>query len=283
MKKAICWMAATALLSGCAASQPPATPAAPRGTMLAYAAPAPVTVAYQFSDSSGFVIEGGAIGMIRVSVRTSGVIEATHTAKGPDVEVRLKMVDFDGSFANSATGTTTHATETDVQGEAVLTVTPQGVLTINQLPTTTRQAQAVGVASGFFRRFTVRLPRGAAQRGAVWTDTVTATEETGGTRSSVTDVVTATWARDTVLNGRTLHVITHNTRRTLDVSGTSEGVEIAQKLTGRASGYTLWDAQRSVIAERLETTELSGSFDLPAMGLTGLPVRASGTGRITLR
>ena len=283
MRNAFCWLAVAVLVSGCAATPPAAAPSAPRGNALAYSAAAPTTVSYQFADSSGFVIEGGAIGAIRVSVRTSGIVDAAQTPKGSDVELRLKLVDFDGSFANSATGSTTNATETDVQGEAVMTLTPRGELTINQLPTTTRAAQAVGVASGFFRRFTIRLPRGPVQRGATWIDTVSVSEETAGTRSAVTDIVTATWARDTVVNGRTLHVINHNTQRTLQVSGTSEGVEIAQKLTGPATGYTLWDAQRGVIAERFETTDLSGSFDLPAMGLTGLPVRASGSGRLTLR
>jgi hypothetical protein len=102
-------------------------------------------------------------------------------------------------------------------------------------------------------------------------------------KSSVQDVVTSTWARDTTVAGRTLNVITHSTLRRLDVAGTSEGVEIAQKLSGTSTGYTLWDAQRNVVVERYETTSLSGTFDLPAMGLKGLPVTAQGSGRLTLR
>jgi hypothetical protein len=157
------------------------------------------------------------------------------------------------------------------------------VLNIDQLPTVSRAAQQVGMGAGFFRRFVVRLPSGPVQRGSSWTDTISATEESAGVRSKVTDVVTATWARDTTVAGRLLHVINHSAQRTLDVAGASEGVEIAQKLTGTATGYTLWDAQRNLLVERFEATELSGTFDLPAMGLTGLPVTAQGAGRITLR
>jgi hypothetical protein len=275
-------LAAAVLLGGCAAA-PNATTPAPAGMRMAYATTAPATVTYQFSDSSGFNIQGGAIGDIRVTAQASGTAEAAYAPKGTDVEMRLRITDLTGAFTNSAMGGATNVTEADVQGEAVLTVSPTGVMTIGQLPTASRAAQGIGMGAGFFRRFIVRLPPGPVQRGASWTDTVTATDEGAGVRSSVRDVVTATWARDTVVAGRTFNVITHSAQRTLEVSGTSEGVEIAQKLSGTASGYTLWDGQRNLIVERFESTALSGTFDLPAMGLTGLPVTASGSGRITVR
>jgi hypothetical protein len=270
------------LLAGCASA--PSTPStAPAGVRLAYAAAAPLDLVYEFSDSSGFNIQGGAIGDIRVSTQASGTASASYAPKGADVELRLKITDLTGSFSNSAMGGTTSVTEADVQGEAVVGVSPAGVLTIVQLPTTTRNAQGIGLGAGFFRRFVVRLPPQPVQRGASWTDTVSATDESGGIRSSVRDIVTATWARDTVVAGKTLNLITHATQRTLEIAGSSDGVEIAQKLNGTASGYTLWDGQRNVVVERFERTDLSGTFDLPAMGVSGLPVTAKGSGRITLR
>ena len=248
-----------------------------------YAAAAPATVTYAFTDSSTFHIQGGAIGDIRATIAGVGIAEATFTPKAPDVEMRMRLTDFTGSFSNSAVGGTTNVTEADVTGEAVMTITPRGLVTVNQTPNATRAAQSVGISGSFFRRFTLRLPGARVERGASWVDTVTANEDNAGTRARVHDIVSSTWARDTVINGRTLNVITHTTQRTLEISGTSEGVEIAQKLTGTASGLTLWDAERNLIAERIETTDLSGTFDLPAMGITGLPVKASGTGRISLR
>lgn len=273
------------LLGGCASAPTGevGTAGTPVGTSLGYAAAAPATVSYAFADSSGFNIKGGAIGDIRATVRTSGTADVSYAQNANDVELRVKLIDFTGAFTNSAVGGTTAVTEADVQGEAVLSVSPRGAVTVSQLPTATRQAQSVGVGASMFRRFTVRLPGARVQRGAAWVDTVSTNEETGGTRAYVRDIITSTWARDTVVNARTLNVITHSIQRRLEISGTSEGVEIAQKLTGTALGHTLWDAQRNIVVERLETTDLSGTFDLPAMGLTGLPVTASGSGRITLR
>ncbi|HEY0303843.1 MAG TPA: hypothetical protein VGC44_02675 [Longimicrobiales bacterium] len=275
-------ISAGVLLAACSAT-PPGAPPAPTGVTLRYAATAPATVTYQFADSSGFNIRGGAIGEINVTARGTGTADATLAPKGTDVELRIKITDLVGSFTNSAMGGTINATESDVTGEAVLTLSPRGVMTIGQLPTTTRNAQGVGMGAGFFRRFTVRLPAGPIQRGATWTDTVTASDDNSGVKSTVNDVVTSTWARDTVVAGRTLNVLTHSTQRTMEISGSSEGVQIAQKLSGTATGYTLWDAQRSLIVERYENTDLSGTFDLPAMGVSGLPVTAKGFGRITLR
>lgn len=284
MKSPLSFLAGIAALAACAPATTTTTTPAPVGTTLAYVAPAaPVTMEYGFADSSSFNIQGGAIGDIRATTRSTGTASATYAAKGSDVELRIRITDLAGSFTNSAMGGTNSATEADVTGEAVITVLPRGALTIQQLPTASRAAGQMGMGAAFFRRFVTRLPTVRSQHGTVWTDTITASEDASGMKSSVQDIVTSTWARDTTIAGRTLNVFTHSVQRRLEVAGTSEGVQIVQKLTGTATGHTLWDAQRSLVVERSETTSLSGTFDLPAMGLTGLPVTAQGTGRITLR
>jgi hypothetical protein len=283
MKTTIAWAAAAAVFSACAPAATTTTPAAPAGTAFAYSVAAPITATYEFNDSSSFNIQGGGIGDIRATTRSTGTVSATYAASGSNVELRIRVTDLAGSFTNSAMGGTTNATEADVTGEAILAVGPRGTLTINQLPTASRAAGQMGMGAAFFRRFVLRLPATPIQPGANWTDTITASEDAGGMKSSVTDIVTFTWARDTTVTGRTLNLITYATHRKLDVSGNSEGVQIAQNLTGTATGHALWDPQRNLIVERSESTRLSGTFDLPAMGLTGLPVTAQGIGRITLR
>ena len=275
-------LAAAVLLAGCA-SAPAGGPAASPGVTLAYQATAPETLTYSFNDSSAFTISGGAIGDIRVSATSVGTVEAAVTPKETGLEMRMRVTDLEASASNSAMGATLNATESDVTGEAVVTVSPRGEHNIAQLPTISRTAQQTGVGAAFFRRFVVRLPAEPVRVGSTWTDTINAVEESAGIRSSVTDIVTSTWVRDTTVNGRTLNVIAHSTQRTLDVSGNSDGVQISQKLSGTATGETLWDPERHVVAERYESMDLSGTFDLPAMGLSGLPVSAKGSARITLR
>jgi hypothetical protein len=116
--------------------------------------------------------------------------------------------------------------------------------------------------------------------GAVWVDTISATDENAGTKASLNDIVTSTFVKDTVVNGRTLALITTTSQRTLNVTGTSQGVEIAQKLIGTSTGTVLWDIQQKLLVDRTEKGELAGTFDLPAMGVTGLPITAHGALRI---
>jgi hypothetical protein len=73
--------ASAALIAGCAAV-PATAPPVPTGTSLTYAVTAPVTVMYEFADSSGFNIRGGAIGDIAVTARASGTAEAAQSPKG---------------------------------------------------------------------------------------------------------------------------------------------------------------------------------------------------------
>jgi hypothetical protein len=281
MNRRLATLACAALTSACATA--PAAPKAPPGLLLGYSAAAPGALTYEFSDSSGFTIQGGAIGNIEAIISGAGTA-VVHSAAAPEgVTMTVSLADFNGSFTNSAGGGTTNATEADVVGSARISVSPRGVVTVNELPFATRAAQSVGIGANFFRRFTLRLPGARVQRGASWVDTVAVTEDNAGAKAAVRDIVTSTWARDTVVAGRTLLVVTHTTQRTLDISGTSEGVQIAQHLTGTSSGVTLWDAQSNAIVSRTETTDLSGTFDLPAMAVTGLPVKAAGKGRITLR
>lgn len=281
MNRRHAWLICAAALSACAST--PTMPPQPAGTMLAYGVVAPATYEYSFSDTSGFSIEGGAIGNIKATITGAGTAELQYAPAPTGIDLTVTLTKFAGTFTNTAAGGMTNATEADVQGPARLQVDPQGTLTVAALPTASRAAQAVGVGASFFRRFTLRLPGALVRPGAAWTDTVLVNEETAGTRAAVSDIVHSTWVRDTTVSGRTLNVITHATQRTLNISGTSEGVEIAQRLTGTASGVTLWDPSRSLIVERTETTDLSGTFDLPAMGISGLPVTAAGSGRITLR
>jgi hypothetical protein len=284
MKSQLTFIAGLVALTACAPATTTTTAPIPAGTALAYVAPAaPLSLEYVFADSSSFNIQGGAIGDIKATTRSSGTASATYAANGSDLELRVRITDLAGSFTNSAMGGTTNATEADVTGEAVLTVGPRGTMTVGQLPVSSRAASQIGMGAAFFRRFVIRLPAGQIQRGSSWTDTIATSEDATGMKSSVEDVVTSTWARDTTIAGRTLNVITHAIQRKLDISGSSEGVQIVQKLTGTAVGHSLWDSQRNIVVERFETTNLSGTFDLPAMGLTGLPLTAQGAGRITLR
>lgn len=275
------WLVSFLFLPACA-SAPTTTPVQPASRAIAYAVPTPATATYVFADSSSFDIQSGAMGNIHVSIGSTGTAEIGYAPKGTDVEATIRITQLAGSMTNSQMGGGPTASQTDIEGPAVLTVSPRGVATVTTLPKLTQAVEQIGVTEGFFRRFFVRLPGAGAQPGTVWVDTVTANEKHEDVTSDLRDIVTSTLVGDSVVNGQRLAHITTTTARTLTVSGTNQGVAIAQKLTGTSRGSILWDAQRNLLVERIEQTELGGTFDLPQMGMTGLPLTARGTGRLTL-
>lgn len=273
---------AAAILPACASAPPAASPA-PSGMVLSYADAAPANLTYAFADSSGFNIQGGAIGNIDVKIGSSGTATVAYAQSAGALQTTITVTDFAGSMTNSAAGGGPSATETDITGATVVAVSPTGTPTVTTMPALTKSAESVGLNRSFFRRFFIKLPGGTRNPGATWVDTVSFTDESGGTKVDVRDILTSTFVKDTVVSGRTLAVIATTADRVLKVTGVSEGVQIAQNLTGKTTGRALWDVQRRALVERAEVSELSGTFDLPQMGMTGLPVTARSASKVSLR
>jgi hypothetical protein len=238
---------------------------------------------YEFTDSTVSDIQGGGIGNIRVTIGTRGLAEVKFEPQATDLKVTVTLKEFQGTFANSAGGGTLNATLADITGPAILSLTPRGVVTMTQQPQISPTFRQVSGSEQTFRRFFLRLPGRVVQPGSSWTDTVTNAETSDGMTTRTRNIVRATYVRDTVVEGKTLKLITATSDRTLDVSGTSQGIEIRQKLTGTANGTILWDSERNLTVWRSEAANLSGTFDLPAMNLSNMPITATGRATVQLK
>lgn len=278
------WLVALAFLAACASAPTKPVPApAAAGKALMYALPAPNAATYTFADSSSFDIQGGAIGDIHATIGTAGVADVSYAQKGAALEATIRVVQFAGSMTNSAATGGPSATEKEIDGAAVITVSGRGAPRITMMPKLTPLIQQLGMGEAFYRRLFVRLPAMRVKPGATWADTLSGTDSTANTKTTYRDIVTGTFVRDSVVNGRSLAYITTSAQRSLHVSGTNQGVQIAQTLSGFATSNVLWDADRKLLVDRREHTELSGTFDLPSMNVTGLPVTAHGNGHLALR
>ncbi len=276
------------LSTGCATrptgSAPGAAPVAPPARPLAYGQPPTPTLAYEFADTSTSDIQAGAAGAIRVSTGASGTADLKFEPSGGDQKVTLTFRQYSGSFSNSAGGGTMAATAADIKGPVVLSLSPRGVVTLPQRPETTQAFRTISGCDNIFRRFFVRLPARSVRPGATWTDTIASEESCGeGLTTKLQNIARSTYARDTVVAGRTFNVITSEAERTLEVSGTTQGVEIIQKLKGTANGLTLWDPEKRAVFSRSENATLTGMFDLPAMSMTNMPISATGRSILQLK
>ena len=259
-------------------------PAAATTRTIAYVAPsAPQLLTYEFADTTSSDIQAGPVGSIRVNIGNKGVADLRFEPAGSDQKVTFTLKEFAGSFSNSAGGGTVTATAADMKGAAVMTVTPRGVVTITQRPELSTSFRAVSGSESIYRRFFARVPGRAAAPGATWTDTLSIEETNDGVTSKLRNIVVSTYARDTAIAGKTFYLITGDGDRSLEVRGTTQGVEIVQRLAGKMSTITLWDPERNVAAFRDETATLTGTFDLPAMSMLNLPITATGRSVLRLR
>ena len=263
------------------APPPIVIPPAPERT-LAYGAPGGMAT-YQFTDTVVSDIQGGAIGTIRVSIGVRGAAELRIVPAGTDLQVTATFKEFAGSFTNSAGGGVVTASAADITGPLVMTVTPRGVVTVTQQPQLSPAFRAVSTTEQTHRRFFLRLPGRPVPVGGTWTDTVLTEETNDGITSRVNNIVWSSYARDTTIAGRTLNIIISRIDRTLDISGTSQGVDIVQKLRGTANSTAVWDPDRRLLVWRNESANMTGTFDLPAMNMMNMPITASGRTTVQLR
>lgn len=276
------------LLVGCGSAgreaPPPVEPVVP-ALPLAYGPPvlSAVVATYEFTDTLVSDIQGGAIGTIRVSIGVRGLADLAFDTTASDLRVTATFKEFAGSFSNSAGGGVVTASVADITGPLVMSVTPRGVVTVTQQPQLSPAFRAVTGTEQTHRRFFVRLPGRAVEPGGTWADTIITEETNDGLTSRVRNIVRSTYSRDTVVAGKEMIVIISTTDRSLDITGSSQGVEIRQKLNGIANGTAIWDPQRKLIFWRAESTTLTGSFDLPSMNMSNMPITASGRTTVQLR
>lgn len=273
-----------ALLAACksGAPEPPVltTPAEPVTAIMYRTPSAPTSLSYSFADTTHSNIQAGPAGTINVTITSRGTAELRFE---PDSKVSVTLTEFVGQFSNSAGGGTMQATLADIKGPAVFSLDARGVATLISRPEMSANFRTVVGSENNLRRFFARVAGGPVQPGTAWTDTLTAEESNEGINSRLRNIVRITYVRDTVIAGRTLYVLTGEGERWLDVSGVSQGVEIVQKLTGRITATVLWDPVRSALVLKDERATLTGTFDLPAMSLTGLPINATGRTLIQLK
>lgn len=240
--------------------------------LFSYDVPAANPAVYESGDSTRFTIELGPMQEYEVNVTSSGAAELRFEPAGPDLRVTLRFLRFSGRYEPQGENAITAGLD-DVRGAYVVRLTRGGKVEIEQSPEVSREFQQIAGWSSLVRSYFVPLPGRAVERGATWTDTITSREEMEGMVGEFRAVVTSTWSRDTVLSGRVLRVIDSNAETTLTIEGDVQGTSFVQRLSGPTKTITLWDAERRVLVDRREHGQLTGTIDLPGVGIQDAPIR----------
>lgn len=271
-------LAATA----CAGGGAPGARAPAPDPPLAYGMPPVTPLVYGTADTVRIEMEIAGTA-VQVAVHARSTMEAGFTHAGGDaLNAIIRYTAMEGSFSNSMAAPI-RISDSDIPAPATLRLDPRGEATVVDLPEATETFRQVFGSEGAYRRLFIRLPGRVVQTGAVWTDTVSLSEDVGPMVNETTQVITSTLAGDTVVNGVRLQIINSEISGTTRISGSNQGFEFRQILNGASTAVTLWDPVRRTIVERTETTNAQGSMEMPAMGMTGLPVRMTSTAIIRLQ
>lgn len=273
------WLALAMLAAGCSSSGPGSP--APGGAALAYTQPTSGPLSYQVGDTA--VVTMDIMGNpVQINMMSQAVVGLSLDPVGDGLAGTLTFASLSGEMSNSM-GPGLSVGDADKPGPTRLTVDPRGMVTVTSKPEISSTLAQVLGSETYVQRMFVRLPGRVVPPGTSWTDTVSVNEETAGMSTAVRSVVTSTLRGDTTVAGARLLVIDSKIDATQQVSGMNQGVEVHQNIAGTMNAVTLWDPARGVLVERREEGVLTGTMELPAMGMSGLPVNVRQMQVIRLR
>lgn len=262
---------AALLLAGAACSSAPGPGApAPGGAALAWTRPTSAPLTYEIGDTAvvSMDIMGNAM---QVNARSASTVAITLARAAAGLDATITFQSVSGEYSTPM-GPALTLGDADKPGPTRMTVDPRGAATVTSRPELSTVALQILGSDSYVQRMFVRLPGRAVEPGARWTDTIPVNEEAAGMVTTGRNVVVSTLRGDTTIAGTRLLVIDSEITSTQQVSGSNQGVEVRQSLTGTSTAVTLWDPALGALVQRTETGVLSGSMELPGMGMSGMPV-----------
>jgi hypothetical protein len=112
------------------------------------------------------------------------------------------------------------------------------------------------------------LPGRELGLGETWTDTVRAAPTAEGMTFNVEVHIHGTYARDTVVDGRTLNVLEIATDMIMTAEGTAQGMNVVQEVSSEGTETVLWDSARRMAVHRDATATMTGTTSMPQMGMS---------------
>lgn len=248
-------------------------PQGPGPAGLAYGDPDPNPATYTFSDSATFTVDAPGYGIMEMETTRDGTAELHFRPSQGGYHVRVRFPELRSAFRNPAQGTSL-SDESEIDGPVGVELSFTGELAVVDTPGLSAELLEVTGAEGLVRPLFVRLPGRSVGPGASWIDTTRTLEERAGTVSRGMSVTTSTVLGDTVVSGQRLLRIGTTAFTSVEIDGVSGGVEIEQRMTGTLHGRVLWDEGSSLLVERVESGDLSGSLGLPGTGVAPMPISA---------
>jgi hypothetical protein len=245
-------LAAVSFLAAACGGAPPSPPA------LAYGEGPGGDVAYDFADTTEIDVSvmGQSLQLSQRGVATYDV-SVVNTSAGVDVVMTVRALDATLSQPMGA------PVRVD---ESALTATPTVADEASQM------VSGLSLAHGFFPR----LPGRAALPGDSWVDTVSWSGREGPGVRSERAVLHYTVVGDTVVDGRSLLMISLTGQTTVTNELVIAGMAVSQRSDLEVEGHVLWDFRGGTLFEQVRRASGRGEVSVP-MAPGPLPIRVRTT------
>lgn len=183
-------------------------------------------------------------------------VTMANTATGADV--RMSVTDLDASISNPM-GAPMTVDESSVDGTLVFSLDRRGDATVESLPTVGIEASQMVSATSLANAFFPGLPGQALTAGESWVDTVSYEgKDPSGLRSAEESIVTYTVVGPDTYEGRAVLRISFEGTSTVSNDFDMQGMSLSQESEAELQGHVLWDHQRGVMVERVQSSAGSG-------------------------
>lgn len=271
----------TLLLVVLAACSGPAT-TSPSGALM-YTVPQTSSVTYFAESSQNIGIDAGPMGTMTMTASSEATIGVAFAeAADGGVQVTTTFEELSASMTQPMGGSLT-ATESDIEGPLVFTLDARGVGTAVTVPETKGSAEQLVAPVSFVHEFFPRLPGGAVDPGATWTDTISWDASTSQGDMSTVSVLTYTLVGDTIVDGTSLLHISYQGTAEVVGSGVTEGMEVMQTFSGDTEGMFLWDPAMGIMVAGESSQDMEGNVEIPAAGMPPMPMTVSASGSVRMQ
>lgn len=269
------------LVAGMAACSGPATTSPSGGLM--YSVPQVPSVTYVTESSQDIGIDAGPMGTMSMVATSEATIGVTfEAAPSGEVQVTTTFDALSASMSQPMGGSLT-ATESDIEGPLVFTLDSKGRGTAVTVPETKGSAEQLVAPISFVHEFFPRLPGGAVDPGATWTDTISWEASTAEGDMSTVSVLNYTLVGDTVVDGTSLLHIAYTGKSEIVGAGVTEGMEVMQTFSGDTEGMFLWDTAKGIMVAGKSSQDMDGTVEVPAAGMPPMPMTMTGSGSIKVQ
>jgi hypothetical protein len=245
---------------------------------LRYAASAPLELRYTSADTMSTEMNS-AQGAMNSRMHSSMIFAVRLNPAGDSVRVRVET--------ESATGTVemmgmTQSLDDQLRAPpSEFTIGAKGpgenLLDLDGMDA--QNAMSAGLGQAASASVLLLLPGREVSIGESWTDTLTQSGTLSGLDIAATSIVRGTYAGDTTVAGRQYNVLRYTTATEMKASGTTQGMDVEQSMTGERAETVLWDSSRRTLFMRRHTTSMDMTMELGNMP-GGMSMKMSGTGTV---